>query len=185
MRAPPYWLAAVALAACTQGAIISGSALPSNAANGFVRYAAATGDFPVLVLGNPSPIPGPEFVALVLANLRLPSHLPRATFTADPDPDLPHALRLVLVFNAENLHLAGKDICESPDSIGPSAAAQPVRVKMALCNAGAVVTENAGFTLLPDVTARKFGRLLSQTMNGLLPPHEIDLDDCVFRLLCP
>ena len=62
---------------------------------------------------------------------------------------------------------------------------QPVRVKMAFCNGWAVVAENSGYTLLPDVAARKFRRLLRQTMNGLFPPHEIDLDDCLFRLLCP
>jgi hypothetical protein len=39
--------------------------------------------------------------------------------------------------------------------------------------------------LLPEVTARQFGLLLQQMINGLFPPRELDLDDCLFRRRCP
>ena len=160
--------------------------MPSDVANGSASYAAAVGDFPVLVRGNPSALPDSDFENLVIANLRLPAYFPAATFTLQPDADLPHALRLILVFNPAAANLAGKDICRMPDRVASAPpGTQPVRVKMAFCNGWAVVAENSGYTLLPDVAARKFRRLLRQTMNGLFPPHEIDLDDCLFRLLCP
>ena len=176
---------ALALAGCAGGLVISGLPLPSDAANSFVLYAAAIGDVPLVVRGNPSELPDGDLNELVLANLRLPAHLQPATFTLHPDPGLPHALRLVLVFNPEPAHLPGKNICRNPDGVASSAPALLVRVKMTFCNADEAVAENTGRTLLPEVTARQFGLLLQQTINGLFPPRELDLDDCLFRRRCP
>jgi len=169
------------LAACSMSdVIISGSGaggLPYDPS--LVRYMVSQGDIPLEIHGNPTELSDPEFTQLVESRLRLEPAFPRATFRTNPTTKNRHALRVVLVFNADNARIDPNHVCrgEGVDKAGGVNAT--LYVRGVFCDREKVLSTNSGLANTPDdFGGPRFGRLLDQLMYEMLPaPGSGDVDE--------
>ncbi|MCH8182830.1 MAG: hypothetical protein IID55_06585 [Proteobacteria bacterium] len=174
------------VSACGANDILTGSPINDD---GRIRssavYVAATGQFPTVIRGNPSNLGGDAFRDVVLGVLRLPAGLPATVFTVEPDPPVPHAYRLVLVFAPENKYLSARTICSGEADIPVSRAKDKLLfLKAVYCHRSAPLSETFGQTAITDYRGEKFRTLMFLVMEELFPPDQGDADDCIRRRTC-
>ncbi len=146
---------------------------------------AGTGQFPTVILGNPSKLSDEAFQDAVLSILRLPAGLPVTAFTLNPDPPVTHSYRLVLVFAPESRAVSAMTIC-SEEAVIPLSRAKDefFFLKAVYCHRSRPLSETFGETTIADYRGRKFHTLMFRVMNALFPPREVDAANCIPRITC-
>lgn len=122
----------LALVACVGATTIYYSDNTTRFYPEFVRHAAASGEMAVEIYGDPFGASGPGKVAIAAA-LQIPPGYGDARFTTTPKPNLAKQ-RLVIVFNPTHPSPGGNALCTDPKAVALGAAADPMRVEMALCS---------------------------------------------------
>jgi hypothetical protein len=168
--------ASLLLVACADG----GGGLGGGVATfgeGYLRYSASDYRYafgqlglPVIVVGNPLPVPPQAFREAVIASMP-GNRNPPAYRYAPAGPNLPPGSTYVaLAFNApmgEQSHT----LCRDPAAIRGGGAGTPVSVNAAFCDGGEALSWVSGATDLSGPDDPRLGRLMEQVVLRLFPPE--------------
>jgi hypothetical protein len=162
-------VAATALAGCAGPRISYSDQIPPYSRQ-LVDYAAQSGEFTAVIVGNP--FPSPADAEAMAAAIPWPGYFTRARVTTRPGPEARSNHRAVFVFNPAWRGPALDEVCRDPAAAATRPpGAEPTRVAATFCAAERAVSwlvaeGNAG-TGPGDPLYRQ---LMGQVMLNLLPP---------------
>lgn len=169
---------ALALAGCAGGGITYGSYVDSRYDYSHVELAASDAPVPVLVKGNPFPLPPAQFADGLVAAMQEKNFSPRIRFATVAPPGRRYAYRVIMAFGG--LPPGANDLCKTPDVAITPASPGRLDAKAFFCYDDLLLTYAAGWLGgIDSMQDPRFERIIAQLVQELFPINDylLKIDD--------
>lgn len=143
---------------------------------GVVSYAASDGTMPLVMRGNPFPLPQAQAEAAVARNFYLPGWFQQATFVPTSAEGADGQYRVVMVFNAAT-PVSASAACGDVEDIAVTPPADELTLRAAFCAGDYVVSDVFGRSPTAPPDSPAFRNLLGQISYTLFPAYNPTLQD--------
>jgi len=137
-----------------------------------IALAGASGQLWTEVVGNPFPVPNPEFDRAVTRAMHAVHFGPATNFTTNPSPGLNSSFRVRLLFNADALSTRTWICAGPPPAVTSRPSGGAVSLSAAFCQGDRALTflnaRASGFSGPDDP---RFARFMSNVTMQLFPPR--------------